>query len=77
MAILFGVLLIIPGLVQLLPAPWNNDITRYLPNSAGAAMSAIVRFPNLLSPLGGFLVLAAYAVATLAIASFVLVRRDA
>ena len=55
MAILFGILLIIPGLVQLLPAPWNNDITLYLPDSAGAAMSAVVRFPNLLSPLGGFL----------------------
>jgi hypothetical protein len=76
-ALLFGVLLIVPGLVQLLPAPWNNDITLYLPNSAGAAMSAVVRFPNLLAPLGGFLVLGAYAVATLAVASFVLVRRDA
>ena len=76
-AILFGVLLIVRGIVQLLPAPWNNDITLYLPNSAGAAMSAVVRFPNLLSPLGGFLVLTAYAVVTLAIASFALVRRDA
>ena len=76
-AILFGVLLIIPGLVQLLPAPWNDDITRYLPNSAGAAMSAIVRFPNLLAPFGGFLVLSAYALATLVVASTVLDRRDA
>ena len=76
-AILFGVLLIIPGLVQLLPAPWNNDITLYLPNSAGAAMSAVVRFPNLLSPLVGFVVLASYAMVTLAVASVVLVQRDA
>ncbi len=76
-AILFGVLLIIPGLVQLLPQPWNNDITLYLPSSAGAAMSAVVRFPNLLSPLEGLLVLGAYAVATLALASMLLVRRDA
>ena len=76
-AVLFGVLLIIPGLVQLLPQPWNNDVTLYLPSSAGSAMSAVVRFPNLLSPLGGFLVLTAYAVAMLAVASIVLVRRDA
>jgi ABC-type transport system involved in multi-copper enzyme maturation permease subunit len=76
-ALLFAALLIVPGLVQLLPSPWNVDITRYLPNSAGAAMSAVVRFPNLLSPLGGFLLLAAYAVVTLALASMALVRRDA
>jgi len=76
-AVLFGVLLIVPGLVQLLPQPWDNDVTRYLPNSAGAAMSAVVRFPNLLSPLGGLLVLVAYALVTLAAASMLLVRRDA
>ena len=40
-------------------------------------MSAVVRFPNLLAPLGGFLVLAGYALATLVIAAAVLVRRDA
>lgn len=76
-AILFAVLLIIPGLVQLLPAPWNNDITLYLPSSAGAAMSAVVRFPNLLAPTAGFLVLLAYTAATIGAAMSVLVRRDA
>ena len=76
-AILFTVLLIVPGLVQLLPAPWNNDITRYLPSSAGAAMSAVVRFPNLLAPSAGFFVLLAYAAATIGAAMVLLVRRDA
>jgi ABC-2 type transport system permease protein len=76
-ALLFAGLLIVPGLVQLLPSPWNVDITRYLPNSAGAAMSGVVRFPNLLPPLGGFLLLTAYALATLAIASVVFLHRDA
>lgn len=76
-AILFAGLLVIPGLVQLLPAPWNNDITLYLPSSAGAAMSAVVRFPNLLSPTAGFLVLAGYAAATIGTAMALLVRRDA
>jgi ABC-type transport system involved in multi-copper enzyme maturation permease subunit len=76
-AILFAVLLIIPGLVQLLPAPWNNNITLYLPSSAGAAMSAVVRFPNLLAPGAGFLVLLAYAAATISVAMVILVRRDA
>ncbi|WP_405541292.1 ABC transporter permease [Streptomyces phaeochromogenes] len=76
-AVLFAVLLVVPGLVALLPSPWNDDITRYLPSSAGVAMSAIVRFPNLLSPAGGFLVLSGYAAAILVLAAVLLVRRDA
>jgi ABC-2 type transport system permease protein len=76
-AVLFAVLLIVPGLVSLLPSPWNDTITRYLPSSAGTAMSAVVRFPNLLSPVEGLLVLLGYAAATLAAATVVLVRRDA
>jgi ABC-2 type transport system permease protein len=76
-AILFATLLIVPGLVNLLPAPWNNDITLYLPNSAGAAMSAVVRFPNLLGPTEGFVLLLGYTAATLAVAAFAVVRRDA
>jgi len=76
-ALLFAVLLVLPGLVTLLPSPWNDDITRYLPNSAGAAMSAVVRFPNLLSPLAGFVVLLAYTAAVLGAATLVLLRRDA
>ena len=76
-AVLFAVLLVVPGLVTLLPAPWNNDITRYLPNSAGAAMSAVARFPNLLSPAEGLLVLCGYAAAALIFAAAALNRRDA
>lgn len=76
-AVLFTVLLVLPGLVTLLPAPWNNDITLYLPNSAAAAMSAVVRFPNLLSPTVGLLVLCAYTAATLGIAVVILTCRDA
>ena len=76
-AVLFAVLLVVPGLVALLPAPWNDEITRYLPSSAGAAMSAIDRFPSLLSPAGGLIVLCAYTGATLILAALVLTRRDA
>jgi ABC-type transport system involved in multi-copper enzyme maturation permease subunit len=76
-AVLFAVLLVVPGLVTLLPSPWNDDITRYLPNSAGAAMSAVVRFPNLLSPAAGLILLCAYTAATLTLAAVALTRRDA
>jgi hypothetical protein len=40
-------------------------------------MSAVVRFPNLLAPGEGFLVLLAYAAATIGVAMVLLVRRDA
>jgi hypothetical protein len=40
-------------------------------------MSAVVRFPNLLTPAGGFVVLSAYTIATLLIAGLILRRRDA
>lgn len=76
-AVLFGVLLVLPGLVALLPSPWNDNVTKYLPSSAGVAMSAVVHFPNLLSPLVGLLVLCGYAVLALAAAGLMLVRRDA
>jgi hypothetical protein len=76
-AVLFGVLLVIPGLVTLLPSPWNDNVTKFLPSSAGVAMSAVVRFPNLLSPLGGLIVLGGYTIATLVITGTILVRRDA
>jgi hypothetical protein len=63
--------------VTLLPSPWNDDITRYLPNSAGAAMSAVGRFPNLLTPAGGLIVLCVYTAATPTLVAVILTRRDA
>lgn len=76
-AVLFAVLLVLPGLVLLLPSPWNDDVTKYLPSSAGVAMSAVVRFPNLLSPGAGLIVLCGYTLAILVGARFTLARRDA
>ena len=76
-AVLFGVLLVVPGLVLLLPSPWNDDVTKYLPSSAGVAMSAHVQFPNLLTPAGGLVVLCAYTAVTLLVAAWTLQRRDA
>ena len=76
-SVLFAVLLVVPGLVTLLPSPWNDDVTKYLPSSAGVAMSAHVQFPNLLSPGGGFVVLAGYTAGTLLVAAWALQRRDA
>jgi len=76
-AVLFGVLLILPGLVSLLPSPWNDTIVKFLPSSAAQAMSAVIHFPQLLGPGAGLAVICGYTALTLGIAAFVLVRRDA
>ena len=61
----------------LLPSPWNDHVTQYLPSSAGVAISAVVQLPNLLTPAAGALVLREYAALTMLAASVVLRRRDA
>ncbi|MCW2528144.1 MAG: transporter permease subunit [Pseudonocardiales bacterium] len=76
-AVLVAILLVIPGLTQLLPAPWNQTVTKYLPSPAGEAMATYRHFPNHLSAFGGLGVLIAYTAVTLALAGIVLVRRDA
>jgi ABC-type transporter Mla maintaining outer membrane lipid asymmetry ATPase subunit MlaF len=62
---------------RLLRSLADEGRTMYLPSSAGVAMSARVRFPNLLSPAGGLAVLAGYTLATLALAMLMIERRDA
>lgn len=76
-AVLFAVLLVVPGLVMLLPSPRKDDITKYLPSVAGTAMSAVHRFPDLLTPAAGLLVMSANTAAVLLPAGVVLTRRDA
>lgn len=76
-AVLFAGLLVIPGLVLLLPSPWNDDVTKLLPSSAGTAMGAVVHSASLLGPVTGFLVLSVYTAAVLLIAGAVMSRRDA
>lgn len=75
-AILFAVLLVIPGLVMLLPSPWNNNVSEYLPGAAGEAVASISQIEGLLPPGEGFVVLCGYALATLAAAGVILKRRD-
>lgn len=76
-ATLFGVLLIVPALVSALPSPWNTDISRYLPSDAGRALFTVRSQSDLLSPLGGLVVLVVWVVAALVIAGLALQARDA
>lgn len=74
---LFGVTLALPGLVALLPASEHDAIARYLPSTAGAAISHVHEQPNMLGPAAGLAVFSLYAVAALIAAAVLLTRRDA
>jgi hypothetical protein len=76
-AVLAGVLLVLPGLTLLLPSPWADNVNKMLPSSAGIAMAAVFRFPDLLSPAAGLGVLTFYTVVIFTIGVVSLRRCDA
>jgi ABC-type transport system involved in multi-copper enzyme maturation permease subunit len=81
-AALFGIILVLPGLVAALPASWSNGISKYLPSNAGQAITRTIhgaggRGGPSLSPWVGLGVFCLYAAVTLAFAAVVVSRRDA
>lgn len=76
-AVLVAVLLLVPGLVALLPASWEQDISPYLPSNAGESMYALSQAAPALSPAAGLAVLLGWTVLALAGAAYRLARADA
>jgi ABC-type transport system involved in multi-copper enzyme maturation permease subunit len=76
-AVLIGVLLLVPSLVTLLPHSWQNHVSPYLPSNAGQAMFALHHDASTLSPLAGLLVFLGWTVLALGAAAYRLVRTDA
>ncbi len=76
-----GVVLVLPLIVQALPASISNAVARYLPANIGFVMFSTHGSPDRVgpafSPWTGFALLVLYTVVTLAIGCWVLVRRDA
>ena len=71
-------LLIIPIIVNFLPANWQDHITRYLPSNLGQVMTSPVSVtPNSFTWGSASFVLAAYAAFTVAVGTVLLTRRDA
>jgi len=75
-AVLFGVLLVLPIIVNFLPSSYRDHIQKYLPSSAGQSLLQVVHDPSSLSPWAGLAVMLAYAVVVLAGAAVLLRRRD-
>ncbi len=79
---MIGLLFVIPTLVNLLPNSWGNDLVRWLPSSAGRAISATVREAgpqnsHLFSPWGQFTVFAVYTAVLLVVGGILFRKRDA
>jgi ABC-type transport system involved in multi-copper enzyme maturation permease subunit len=72
-----AIFFVVPPLLDLLPSSWNNAISPYLPSSAGRAMFALTRDAHSLGPYTGLALFAGYCAVALAVAAFLLVRRDA
>jgi ABC-2 type transport system permease protein len=76
-ATLVGIVLVLPVLAEALPSPWNTDVSKLLPGGAGDAFITVRHTPDLLSPFAGFALFVIYLVAALALAFFLISKRDA
>lgn len=74
---LFGLLFVLPIIVRFLPSSWSDPISKYLPSSAGEAITHVRPDPTALSPWTGFAVFCGYTAAVLLLAAVGLRRRDA
>jgi ABC-2 type transport system permease protein len=73
-----GIVFVLPILTGLLPSSWGAHINAYLPEQAGTLITHTQEQPgDLLSPWQGFGVLCIWTVLALAVAAYLLERRDA
>jgi ABC-type transport system involved in multi-copper enzyme maturation permease subunit len=71
-----GIFFVVYPLLQVFPTSWQDSIAKYLPLTAGIQMFSLDHGTNLLSPLGGAVVLCGYCAVVIVIAAFLLRRRD-
>jgi ABC-2 type transport system permease protein len=74
---LFGILLILPVLGEVLPASWASHVVPYLPSNAGQAIMQLHADPNTLAPWTGFALFVGYTAVAVAVAAVLVKRRDA
>ena len=71
-----AIFFVLPPLMFALPQSWQDVIVPYLPSVAGPQMLTLDHGTDTLSPLAGGLVFAGYCAVVVAIAAFLLRRRD-
>lgn len=72
-----ALLLVVPPLLGLLPGDWGDAISRYFTSNAGSQIMSVVLSPDALSPWNGYLVFTLWWVVILAVAAWLMNRRDA
>jgi ABC-2 type transport system permease protein len=72
-----GIFFVIPPLMNILPASWNDAISKNLPSEAGRQLFSLHQGTHSLSPLRGGVLLLGYCAVVVAAAAVLLVRRDA
>jgi ABC-type transport system involved in multi-copper enzyme maturation permease subunit len=75
-ALLVGLMFMLPPVISLLPTSVQNSVDPYLPANAGGAVWTINPDANTLSPWVGLAVFAGYAALSIAIAAVLMARRD-
>ncbi|MFE2184870.1 ABC transporter permease [Streptomyces sp. NPDC059455] len=75
-SVLVGVFLLVPGLTQLLPSSWQDNVSPYLPSNAGESIFALTHDSSTLSPGAGLAVFLGWTVLVLAGAAYRLKRSD-
>jgi ABC-type transport system involved in multi-copper enzyme maturation permease subunit len=76
-AVLTGLLLLVPGLAALLPGDIADTVTPYLPSNAGSAVMALTHADGTLAPWTGLAVFAGYVAVALGVAAYRLKKTDA
>jgi ABC-type transport system involved in multi-copper enzyme maturation permease subunit len=67
---------VIPPLMNILPASWNNAISPYLPDAAGRSIFSLHPGSHSLAPWPGFALFVGYTALAVATAAVLLARRD-
>ena len=73
---LAAIVFVLPPIIGLFPASFSDSVSPYLPSNAGGAVWTINPDPNTLAPWAGLAVFCAYAAVAIAIAAFLMLRRD-
>ena len=71
-----AILFVVPPLLSVFPASWDDAISPYLPSNAGQAIMQFGASSHTLGPWTGLSLFAAYTAATIAAAAMLLRRRD-
>ena len=75
-AVLFGLLLVLPAIAEGLPHPWQDAIDGYLPSNAGQTIFHTANDTHLLAPWTGFAIFCLYTSVAVAVAAVAIRRRD-